>query len=140
MTLVEELVKDLEPDLIHVEGSFIPSKQPNFKTDGKGNITGVWERKISSDFEQALREKLATEVEGIGGFPTDQEVQVAIVMGVQSQKKYASVDLDNKAKLILDAFKGPIYADDSQVKILMMEKELTENEADSCLMIIKILP
>ena len=137
----ENLIAHLHPELIHVTGGFVPSKNVNYKMDKDGNVLSFFDRPKALGFERALRAELkkALTVAADQTFPTKEEVHVGITFALHSEKDYPQGDIDNKAKTILDALKGPVYIDDHQVKILYVKKMKTTKEEDWCLFAVKIL-
>jgi len=143
MNIAENIVEQntiahLNPELVHVNGGFVPSKSLNYKTDKAGNITRTWDRIGVQNFERKLRADLKSAIAGVSLFPSQKEVHVALTFGMPPHK-YTQGDLDNKAKTILDAMKGPIYPDDCQVKILYVNKIRTEPEEEWFLIAVKLL-
>ncbi len=138
MELPESTIAHLNPEVVLLDGEWVPSKNINYKTEHDGTATKVWFKDHVLSYERKKRKELEEELSGLDIFPTEKEVHVAISFGLSS-KKYTEGDVDNKAKTILDAMIGPVYADDMQVKKLWVDKQLTPDEQDWCLLSIKIL-
>ena len=120
--------------------ALVPAKALCYK---KNEETGEIIERIkprTHKFENGLKDDLKKELDGVGIFPTKKEVLVSIIHGVHNKKAYSEIDLDNRAKSVLDALKGVVYFDDSQVKILWTDKRFLQKEQESYFQIaIKIL-
>lgn len=83
---------------------------------------------LKDKFKDIFLKALIPKIEPLKQFPTKNEVFIFIVQYFSSMKDYASQDLDNMAKTILDLFKGQFYINDSQVRVLLMLKKLVDNQ------------
>jgi len=127
-----EFSKKVRPEIIYVHGdAVVPAKDLSYKKDDQTGEVVEKVRPNTHKFENDLKKDLEKELIDIKKFPTSNEVMVTLNCGFNSKSKYNNCDLDNTSKTILDALKGPIYADDSQVKILLTHKEYFENAQES---------
>jgi len=125
------LIKALEPEIVFMQGdALVPAKAVCYKKGEDGSITERIKPK-THEFENYLKEELKKELEGISLFPTQKYVFIIITYGLNSSNEYKSLDLDNRAKTILDALKGVVYDDDMQVKVLVTDKIFLENSSES---------
>jgi len=127
------LLKSLEPELTHLEGNvLVPAKALSYKTAIDGSITEVIKPR-THQFENGLKAKLTEEFkkQKVTLFPTKHPLFVSIRYGLHAKKEFESLDLDNRAKTILDALKGVVYDDDRQVKILLTDKVFLEKSSES---------
>src|SRR6185436_18035522 len=108
------LIKALEPEIIHMEGNdLVPAKAVCYKKLEDGTV----EERVkprTHNFENELKDKMRSELSGISMFPTDKYVFISITYGLNSSNEYKKLDLDNRAKTMLDALKGVVYNDDMQ--------------------------
>lgn len=132
-------IAHLDPEIVMLDGEFVPSKNINYKTEVDGSIDKWGFKTGALAYERAKRKEMLEELKGVKEFPTSQEVHVAITFGMPTQKKYDEADIDNKAKTLLDAMVGPVYKDDRQVKVLWINKALEPDGEDWCLLSVKIL-
>lgn len=64
------------------------------------------------------------DVNKLGVFPTKQPVLLVILQFFAEQKEYEKRDIDNMCKTMLAALKNILYEDDSQVKTIVVSKQL----------------
>jgi Holliday junction resolvase RusA-like endonuclease len=140
MAKKKKRLKSIKPEILYLKGNVqVPSKTLTYKEDSHGEKV-VAEKASTHQFENDLRKDIKGELENIKLFPTEKPVFVSITHGLNSKKRYNSYDLDNKAKTILDALKGVVYKDDSQVEYLWTDKELLADHSENYLRIaVKIL-
>lgn len=121
----KSFLNKLEPELVYMAGSStVPAKALEYKKDPTTNNIKEIITPRTHEFENALKKDLIKELKEVDLFPTDKEVFIVVSHGFRGKKEHNKCDLDNRAKTILDALKGPVYKDDSQVKILWTYKEL----------------
>ncbi len=121
----------LQPDIIHMEGNaLVPAKSVCYKRDKDGKIIEVIKPR-THQFENNLKGKIKSELTGVSIFPTKKEVFISITHWINSKTEYNSLDLDNRAKSIMDALKGVVYDDDMQVKILITDKHFLKNHNEN---------
>lgn len=134
-------ILNLKPEIRYLQGeTMVPSKSLVFKKINPKTGKPIMERKTGvKKFEKELKKELQNELKGVSIFPTDKEVFLIIEHGFSDKKEYDRRDLDNKSKCVLDALKGVVYNEDSQVKILWTHKELSDNSTDYFSISIKIL-
>lgn len=138
---MEKVKRFFEPEIVYLRGdTLVPSKKTAYKVDKlTGNKVFV-EKPNTHKFENELKEDLKKGLKNVNIFPTDKNVLVSIVHGINSGTEYKKCDLDNRAKCILDALKDVVYFDDSQVKMLWTHKAFIKNSQESFFRIsIKIL-
>jgi len=124
-------IKALEPEIVHMEGNaLVPAKAVCYKKDANGGITETIKPR-THEFENELKEKIKKELTGVSIFPTKEYVFLSITYGLNSSSEYKKLDLDNRAKTILDALKGVVYEDDMQVKVLLTDKLFLEHTSES---------
>ncbi len=124
-------IKALEPEIIHMEGdALVPAKAVSYKTNESGHIVETIKPR-THEFENSLNKKMKKELEGVTLFPTKEYVFLSITYGLNSKNEYKTLDLDNRAKTILDALKGVVYEDDRQVRVLLTDKVFLENSSES---------
>lgn len=124
------LIKALEPEIVHMEGNaLVPAKAVRYKEEYDSVVERIKPR--THAFENDLKEKMREELKGVSLFPTKKYVFVSIIYGLNSSNEYKKLDLDNRAKTILDALKGVVYLDDAQVKVLLTDKIFLENKPES---------
>lgn len=124
-------IKSLEPDVIYMEGdALVPAKAVCYKEDENGNFTERIKPR-THEFENTLKNRLKKELANESLFPTKDYVFLSITYGLNSISEYKRLDLDNRAKTILDALKGVIYEDDMQVKVLLTDKIFLENQQEN---------
>jgi Holliday junction resolvase RusA-like endonuclease len=122
----------INPEINYLVGNIIvPAKALTYKIDEKTHEILETIKPRTHEFENKLKIDLQKELSGVEQFPTKKEVLVSITHGMHAEKEYKSCDLDNRAKTILDAMKGPVYDDDSQVKLLWTEKKFLKGEEQS---------
>lgn len=79
------------------------------------NIVAEFEARLSGFLKENLGE----------GQPYPMPLRVEVILAVTiNKKRFFEVDVDNLAKTILDAMKGLVFEDDSQVINLLVMKEL----------------
>lgn len=124
-------IKALEPEIVHMEGNaLVPAKAVCYKKKENGDVVETVKPR-THEFENSLKEKMKKELEGVSLFPTKEYVFLSITYGLHSSNEYKKLDLDNRAKTILDALKGVVYEDDMQVKVLVTDKIFLENTPES---------
>src|SRR3989338_5988397 len=133
-------IKALEPEIVHMAGNtLVPAKAVTYKKAEDGKVTETIKPK-THEFENGLKEKMKHALKGVSLFPTKEHVFVSITHGLHSSNEYKNLDLDNRAKTILDALKGVVYDDDKQVRVLLTDKIFLENTPESyCRFSVKIL-
>lgn len=104
--------------------SIIPSTQEAFQTGSFSGSVRKEEKVNVTSFKNNFLQKVEETLIGKIQFPTDNEIFVFIVQYFISEKEYKSRDIDNMAKTILDALKGPVCKDDGQVKTLLVSKKI----------------
>ena len=125
------LIKALQPEIVHIEGNtLVPAKAVCYKKEDDGSITERTKPR-THQFENGLKEKMKEELKGVSIFPTSKYIFLSITYGLNSSNEYKKLDLDNRAKTILDALKGAVYEDDMQVKVLLTDKIFLENKPES---------
>lgn len=128
MTEIEDI---LAPEIVYLQGNtLVPSKALNYKFSDDGAVVERV-KPNTKKFEGDLKKTLRKELTGVKQFPTRNEVLVSIVHGIHAKDRYNECDLDNRAKLILDALKDVVYLDDSQVKMLWTHKAILQNSQES---------
>ncbi len=90
----------------------VPSKQADAKEG----------QKVAA-FKQLVDERITSGLPG--GFPSKNEIFIAILQFFSGIKEYQRRDIDNISKTILDSLKGKIYHDDSQVRTLLISKKVS---------------
>ena len=124
-------IKELKPEIEHMEGNaLVPAKAVCYVTGSDGTIVEVIKPRTHK-FENDLKEKMRNELSGISLFPTKKYVFLSVTYGLNSSNEYKILDLDNRAKTILDALKGVVYEDDRQVKVLLTDKIFLKNTPES---------
>jgi Holliday junction resolvase RusA-like endonuclease len=114
-----------------MEGNaLVPAKAVCYKKENDGSIIERTKPR-THQFENNLKAKMKQELEGVSMFPTKDYVFLSIIYGLNSSNEYKKLDLDNRAKTILDALKGVVYEDDMQVKVLLTDKIFLEDEPES---------
>jgi|GEM_PF-2798153 len=127
-----EFIKDLKPEIVYLHGdAVVPAKDLSYKKDKKTGEIIEKVRPNTHRFEIKLKNDLNEQLKGVEEFPTNKEVLITLNCGFHSKTKYKGCDLDNTAKTILDALRGPVYDDDSQVKFLITYKDFLENSQES---------
>ena len=125
-------LEKLKPEVIYLHGdSIVPAKDLSWKRDSRTGKIIEKVRPNTHKFENILKQDIKNELKDVDQFPTDKEIFIILSYGLHSSHEYKKHDLDNRAKTILDALKGPVYSDDSQVKILFTYKELLDNSQES---------
>lgn len=139
--LEKKFLDNLKPEFIYVSGAtIVPAKALKYKTDPETQKIIEVMRPGTHKFENILKADLKEELKKVDFLPTGKEVFMVITHGFHTIDEYKKCDLDNRAKTILDALKGPVYQDDSQVKILWTCKELLKDSEESYYsFVIKIL-
>lgn len=128
----DKFYNTFRPDFIYTEGdALVPSKALKYKTDPVTKKIIEKSSPRSRDFENSLRDFLQDRLKDENIFPTKKEVFIIITHDLHGNKCYREFDLDNRAKLILDALKGPVYKDDSQVKVLWTYKHYIRKSQES---------
>lgn len=131
MTKIPVLLR-INPEINYLVGNIIvPAKALTYKIDEQTHEILETIKPRTHEFENRLKSDLQKELDGVKQFPTKKEVFVSIIHGMHAEKEYKTCDLDNRAKTILDAMKGPVYIDDSQVKLLWTEKKFLKGEEQS---------
>ena len=124
--------KTFKPDFTYTEGdTLVPSKALKYKTDPITKKIIETTSPRSKSYEKNLRSYLEEVLKNESLFPTKSKVFIIVTHWLHAKSKYDGCDLDNRAKLILDAMKGPIYPDDCQVKVLWTYKELLNESQES---------
>lgn len=130
--LFNNFLKKLKPEIVYLKGdAIVPAKDLSWKVDPANNKIVEKVRPKTHEFENSLKEDIKNELKGVSKFPTKKEVIIVLSHGFHSQKEYQNCDLDNRAKTVLDALKGPVYIDDSQVSILITYKDFLKNSQES---------
>tara|TARA_Y100000310_G_C20599158_1_gene772082 strand:- start:714 stop:1169 length:456 start_codon:yes stop_codon:yes gene_type:complete len=123
--------KKVKPEIIYLHGdALVPAKSLSYKKDPKTGETKAVPAKTHK-FENELKADLAKELKNIERFPTKEDVFVSIIYGFHSKKEFKRCDLDNRAKTILDALEGPVYDNDSQVRMLWTHKAYLDDKQES---------
>ena len=92
------------------------------------------------NLKNRLKEEITSDLKKDNRFPTKKPVFVSVVHGLHSKRGFQECDLDNRAKTVLDALKGVVYDDDTQVHKLWTQKTFLKQEEESYYRIaIKIL-
>ena len=124
-------IKALEPEIVYMAGNaLVPAKAVCYKKDSDGKVEETIKPR-THEFENGLKKKMREELSGVSLFPTKEYVFLSITYGLHSSREYKNLDLDNRAKTILDALKGAVYEDDRQVKVLLTDKLFLENTPES---------
>jgi Holliday junction resolvase RusA-like endonuclease len=135
-------LKSLEPELTHLEGNvLVPAKALSYKMASDGSVAEVIKPRTHK-FENDLKAKLKAQFQKqkVTTFPTKKPIFVSIRYGLHSKNEFEALDLDNRAKTILDALKGVVCEDDCQVKILLTDKVFLEKNSESYFLLsVKIL-
>ena len=125
----------LQPDYALVrdgkDNGEVPPKTLAYRVDTETGQIILKQKPRTHQFENALKNRVAEELCDDKRFPTKKPVFVSIVHGLHSERGFQDCDLDNRAKTILDALKGVIYDDDTQVHILWTQKMFLKNETES---------
>lgn len=79
--------------------------------------------KTANAFRKLVKQAL-TDVNQSNIFPTKQLVFLLILQFFSDQKEYDSRDVDNMCKMLLDILKGKLFTSDSQVKTLLVSKQI----------------
>lgn len=104
-----------------------PSQHDAHKEYGEGKIKIKEETEKIKNFKQILKSATQKRIDiQSKQFPTEKPIFIFVLQYFVSKKKWESIDLDNIAKPILDAFEDVVYKDDSQVKTLLMEKRVND--------------
>lgn len=105
-----------------------PSQHDAHKEDSEGKIKIKEETEKIKNFKQILKSATQKRIDArqLKQFPTEKPIFIFVLQYFASKKKWESIDLDNIAKPILDAFENVVYKDDSQVKTLLMEKRVND--------------
>ena len=106
--------------LIQLNNVVVPSKRVGYKKEGNLLVAAV--PLGVPAFEEAIRLNFATP---LPKWPLVGRVLVAIAINLP-KSEYATKDVDNMAKAILDAFKGIAYGDDKQIDCLYVSKTVAE--------------
>lgn len=102
-----------------IVGGIIPSKNVAFSQDGQPKMS-----KSSRSFEDQMKEWLTNDSKP----EWPRAGRLLVVVQIQMPKReYNTKDVDNMAKALLDALKGVVYTDDSQVETLQITKSIAEN-------------
>lgn len=114
----------------------IPSKRQDFKPvemmaiyeDGREEILhNFYVRKPSTksvqEFEQLIRDEITNSSLNEKKIMKPSLVEVTISISL-TKEKYFDIDVDNISKTVLDAIKGYLIEDDSQVKRLICDKDI----------------
>ncbi|MEG4904448.1 RusA family crossover junction endodeoxyribonuclease [Microcoleus sp. F10-A1] len=117
-------------------GATIPSKRQDFKPiqmtavyeDGTEEILhNFYVRKPSTksvqEFEQLIRDQITSSSLQEKKIMKPSLVEVTIAISL-TREKYFDIDVDNISKTVLDAIKGYLIEDDSQVKRLICDKDI----------------
>lgn len=121
--------------IFKIEGKIKSKDRPrtNFKTNA------IYTPKATTDYEKKIRKEFLKNKRGV--FVGD--ISISICANFEIPKSYTKkekiqaekglirpkrkIDIDNIAKIVLDALNKTAYNDDNQVKILMIEKRYTTN-------------
>ncbi|PIP63614.1 hypothetical protein CO165_00905 [Candidatus Roizmanbacteria bacterium CG_4_9_14_3_um_filter_33_18] len=107
-------------------GGVIPSTQEAYNKVINSQITLKKETENIKQFKINFEKTIINKLKLLATFPTKKEVFVFIVQYFNSVKDYSSRDIDNMAKTILDTLKGKFYYNDSQVKTLLVQKDIKD--------------
>lgn len=125
------MTKKIEPEIDFMQGNaLVPSKALKYKTDKNGKVVDTTKPHVK-EFEESLKKELRGLLKDIDIFPTKESVVMTITHGLNSEKEYKKLDLDNRAKTICDALKDAIYQDDNQVNVLLCNKIFLKNTSES---------
>ena len=109
--------KIIKPELVYQkqgDDGIVPSKTFSYKKIAEtGEIVPLPPK--THRFENVLKREIGRYFGSDDRFPTKKPVFVSIVHGLHSEQGFQDCDLDNRAKTILDALKGVVYDDDTQV-------------------------
>ena len=125
----------IQPDYAFVrngkdDGEVPPKTFSYYENKETGQIV-LRQKPRTHHFENALKKKIVKDLRNDDRFPTKKPVFVSIVHGLHSERGFQDCDLDNRAKTILDALKGVVYDDDTQVHKLWTQKRFLQKEAES---------
>jgi Holliday junction resolvase RusA-like endonuclease len=124
--------REFKADLVFLSGNaLVPAKALQYKVDKTTGEVVERTRPQTHHFENQLREELRKQLSGVKLFPTKKPVFVSVIHGIHSETEYRRFDLDNRVKTILDAMKGAVYLDDSQVRMLWTHKAFLKNSQES---------
>ncbi len=103
--------------LIQLDDARVPSKRVGYKEDN-----GILVAKVpigAREFEKQIREHFKKNK----GPNWPYSGRLLMVIGISmSEKDFVSTDVDNVTKTLLDAFKGILYEDDSEIVSLFVNK------------------
>ena len=106
--------------LIRLDDVVVPSKRVGYKKEGSVFIATV--PLGVPAFEEAIRLNFQTP---LPNWPLLGRILVGIAINLP-KSEYATKDLDNMAKSIVDAFKGIAYEDDNQIDCLFVSKNVAQ--------------
>lgn len=106
--------------MIHLHNVVVPSKRVGYKKEGNLIVAKV--PLGVPAFEDAIRLNFATP---LPSWPLQGRILVAIAINLP-KSEYASKDVDNMAKAVIDAFKGIAYHDDKQIDCLFVSKNVAQ--------------
>lgn len=100
-----------------LEGEPVPKSRARLRVSGRGKVSSYTPRRtVSAQDAVAMRIRAA-----FAGDPiADRDFEVVITYRLASWQRR---DLDNLTKLVMDACTGIVWADDSQVRALMLDME-----------------
>jgi len=101
----------------------VPSKHLGYKQNEKKRITEIFGTPSSRNFENCLKQALSEDKDP--KFPFKGKLFLAISLAM-SKKDYETKDVDNMIKTLLDAMKGIVYEDDSQICSVFVNKYVTD--------------
>jgi len=104
--------------------AIIPSTQEAFKESNFDGATRKIEKESLVTFKSAVNKEIEEQISKRQQFPSKNEIFVCVIQFFNSAKEYASRDIDNATKTILDVLKGKFYVNDSQVRTILASKKI----------------